>query len=351
MDLDLWSGDFASGSLSGSGDNASLAYNDTDTCAERSIDNTMLAFPYPIPLAISVRVIFLIYCTVLMVLSTLLNLLVIVLVGHHKRLQTTSFLLGLQVTVLDLACSILLAFRIITAIASGWVFGNHVCVITGYLHYLMEFTRVELMMVLVADRFFTVFTPFFYERHQVKVAQGMSVVSYVFPLLLSTVPLFLDCFSFQASDGRCSFNSGCSTHCAIVKKVVGFVLITPSCILQLALYSALFWKAKKLRSQVAVVPDNNNKTDTLRREWRATATFFLMFLVLFLLTVPPRGLIYIGHIIYPNISTKPMWYKLVELVVSNLAQLVLIMDPIVIMRNSDVKEVMAKVKWLPKLCC
>lgn len=333
---------------SGSGEKSFTEYgqdrydhNDNLTCAARSV-NAVPAFPYPSAIAIAVRAVIFIYYTIIFFLAIFLNSLIIILISKHKKLQTIPFFLALQIIIVDLCGAVFLfPLSVVSAGANKWLLGEQMCVVTGVLFYTTGFVRTELMLVLVIDRFLTIFAPFFYPKKQLKLVCGISALSILLPMLISTIPAFLDCYSFTASVGQCQLSSNCSTMCTTLRNLLAFVILVPSCVIPLFLYAALYFKAKKLRNQVVVIP--NGDLDAPRREWRAITTFFLMFLTLFIVTVPPGSITLIGNLVY-SASSKPLWFSLVETVLYNMILLIFILDPIVIMRNGDVKEVWSGIR-------
>ena len=57
-------------------------------------------------------------------------------------------------------------------------------------------------------------------------------------------------------------------------------------ILPIFLYAALYCKARKLRNRVLVALADR-KQEAHKREWKATITFFLLFVTAFALTILP----------------------------------------------------------------
>ena len=93
----------------------------------------------------------------------------IVLVAKYKKLQTLSFLVSLQVVVLDWLLSISILTGLSTNIANKWLFGEYGCAITGFIFSTGSFARTLLMCVFVIDRYLAIVWPYFYPKYKLKV--------------------------------------------------------------------------------------------------------------------------------------------------------------------------------------
>ncbi len=120
------------------------------------------------------------------------------------------------------------------------------------------------------------------------------------------------------------------------------LIILPSII---ASYCCLFWKAKKIAKKdvVSAFGDENS----FKKEWRTTITFCLMFVVLFILIAPFFIWLLVFRIIAVNIET-PEWLSVFDGVIFNFVTLLVVMDPIFLMRNRDVRDVLSGISWMPK---
>lgn len=346
---DFLFGDGSGGSGSGFGNFTST--NDTLTCVASSIMGQ--AYPYAFGLSVAARFGLILYHIFLYFVSIPLNALMVYLICKYKSLQTMSFVLILQVVIIDLVGAlVLIPLTVISVGANKWLLGENMCIITGVVNYAIGFTRTEIMLCFVIDRFLQVHFAFSYPKYRLKTVCSLSVISLVAPIVLAAVPGFFGCYSFAPSIGQCHLSFNCGLICSVYRGIVSFLVILPSCVVPLFLYAGLFHKAKKINSRTAPAsvaipsldPDNN------KREMRATLTFFLMFVALFAVTAPHAITYIIGTTIYYS-STPPLAFQIVEAIFANVVSLILILDPIVLMRNTDVKDEIVKIKWLPVLWC
>ena len=106
----------------------------------------------------------------------------------------------------------------------------------------------------------------------------------------------------------------------------------------LFLYLLLYLKARKLKN-ASVAPESTvtavNDEQTFEVNKRANFTFFIMFLSLFFVIVPP---IFI-NVIIGQVFTPSLWSEILRTISINALPLLVILDPIVISRDRDVREV------------
>ena len=287
-------------------------------------------------------------------LGVLINLFVIVLTLRFKQLRNVTFLLGFQVCIGDmLNGAITLPTTATNAIADRFVFIG-LCSVLGFATFFLGHARTYLMFVLVLDRFCTVFVPFWYQRHRVRVVLPLSLGAWMLAFVVALVPVkgLLGCYSVERNSWACYPNQGCYhqggclTYTWIVLTVTNI-----SSVVSLVMYIFLFCKAKKLRNRVAIAhhPDVSAEEERavtaqrLKRERRANVTFFLLYLSLIGVTLPTAILLLVGWaIVSIGGVALPSAYSILEILASSSFPVLIFVDPIVIMRNDDFREVIKK---------
>ena len=317
------------------GDNINL------TCAASNIQGP-IEMPYSSALTITLRVIQSIFYCVIFFGGLFLNTLLIVLVAKYKKLQTLSFLVSLQVVVLDWLLSISILTGLSTNIANKWLFGKYVCAITGLIFNTGALARTFLMCVFVIDRYLAIVWPYFYPKYKLKVTVSLSIASWVLAVLVGVgmLPGLFDCYTFRSTLMVCTTSSQCSYSCFIYIRIYSGITI-PATILPIILYGFLYYKARKIQKELASNGAANNAN--YRKEWKATITFSLLFLTVVAVVLPNilTNLIIIA--IFPDGDYSPVSYAIL-VVASSSILLLTITDPIVIMRDKDMKEVLSKIK-------
>ncbi|XP_072252971.1 uncharacterized protein [Leuresthes tenuis] len=103
-------------------------------------------------------------------LTTTLNLLVIISISHFKQLHTPTNLLLLSLAVSDFFVGLLMSFLII--LTDGcWFLGDPICTLYGSVSYIVTFAAVGTMVLISADRYVAICNPLNY--HQKITARAM----------------------------------------------------------------------------------------------------------------------------------------------------------------------------------
>lgn len=323
--------------------------NDTLSCVAESL--AVPVYPYNHALSIATRVVQITFYVLLFIASTPLNSLMIYLIARFKSLQTMSFALVLQVVILNLiATLVFIPLTIITVAANEWLLGEIACVVSGTAYYTVGFIRTELMLCLVIDRFLLVFCPFCYPKYRRKTLIFFSIISHAVPIILAIIAGCLGCVSFSPGIGQCHFSSNCGEGCTQYRGSIALSTTLPSCIVSVFLYGGLFYKARNGKSTPTCMDIAGADLDGHKREMRANITFFLMFLALSAVTAPHAISYLISSTVY-YLTTPPLAFQIVEGISGNIISLILVLDPIVLMRNAEVKDEIAKIKWLPNWWC
>ena len=313
--------------------------------------------PLPIPTNVEnpLRVLQALYYIINLVLGVLLNLLVIVLTLRFKRLQNITFLLGFQVCISDMINgTVTLPASAANAIAGRFVFTG-LCSLFGLIQFFLGLARTYLMFVLVFDRFCTVLVPFWFQRHRVRMVISLSLGAWILAFVVALIPVkgLLDCYTVRRSGWACFPSQGCNHQgeCLTYTWII-LILTNTSSVVSLIMYLVLFCKARKLRNlKVTIVQQLDVSAEEeraatarkLKRERRANVTFFLLYLSLIGVSLPPVVFLIIGRaIIFFSSKAVPTTYSVVEILAGSSFSLLMIIDPIVIMRNEDFKEVIKK---------
>ena len=335
------SGGSASGSASGSGSPEAL------TCAARSIQGPIQLPVHPIATLI-VRSFLILFFMTVSFLGTVLNIFVVYLVWRFKSLRTKEFSFAIQITVINIFSSaFLVSLMLTTVVANQWLFGEYMCVIAGVLVYGLGTLRGLLMLAFATDRFFNVFMPFKYPKYRAKVLVAQLVVIYLVSLIALVLPGLYDCESLSVTSYICRINPNCHPPCSIMRQLFGLALFAPSSILPVVLYIALLCKAKRAnQSNVPEASQIQNADQAQKSGRRAAITFFLMFVTFFLVSFPP-GVLSVLVVGNAGMPQNTLWLYIVDSVALNTFILSFVADPIFILRNRDVRDVLPQVTWLP----
>ena len=310
------------------------------SCLEESVQASEMQLPYSSTLMKATRGVLALFYIILIFVGTYLNSSVIVLVAKHKKLQTLSFAIALQVVVLDLLLSLTLAVNLVSAIVGEWVFGEHLCAFIGIATSIIPLMRSFLMFVFVIDRFLSVFLPFSYPKHKVKVASSLCVLCWALSIVANAImlPGLLGCYHFSNQSWNCGYSAGCSDNCSTF--IISYIslLVIPTTVLPIILYTALICKAKAMGETAATASDSSSQ----KREWKATITFSLLFLSVLVVVLPSTLLTLLIVKFAKDVISAPLY--VISSLNATVYKFLVITDPIVIMRNQDVREILAKKK-------
>lgn len=308
------------------------------SCAARSIRGPAM-LPFSAALTTTVRSFQTILFILVSVFGILLNSLVIVLVVKYKKLHVRSFAIAFQVVTVNLIfSSTVLLVRPINSIANQWLFGENSCIIAAYIHLTYLLLRTLLMFTFVIDRFLAVFWPFSYPRHSYKIMVILSVSAWVFATVARIVPAILDCYCYVSTSYQCVHSARCGQACVIAANANLAFAFGPATVIPIALYTSLYCKALQFRRKHLRMTEGDGSTNN-KMDWKATITFFMLFVALFSFTTPVIFL----NILFSSISREILrspYVFVMRSILSTLTSLLVVVDPIVIMRNKDVKDIL-----------
>ena len=340
--------------MSVNGTNISMTNTATElTCQQQQVE---FGSPLPIPLdniANVLRYMQITYYIICFPFGFFLNLLIVMLILRYKRLQNVTFILAFQVSASDLLNAVIVfPTSAANAIADRYVFTG-LCPVIGFVLFYLRIARIYLMAVLAIDRCCTVFLPFWYhrKRHRVKVITSLSLLAWILAAIVALIPVqgLLDCYSFQRNTWACVPTNGCihQQECSLYNSIS--VALSNTCnVVSLLLYFSLFCKARSVRRKIVKQQQTNSNCEgeqgsalhKQRRERRANITFFLLFLALAGVSFLPFVFFVVGRPIITSLNIIPHpAYTITGVFGRALYPLLTIIDPIVIMRNVDFREV------------
>ena len=312
----------------------------TSSCAASTLEALNNTKVLPTALNTALRVFQIIYVVILLVLGTLLNSLLVLLICKFRELRTPSFGIAFQICLNDVCLSIAFGISyLVTQIAGHWILGINFCIFIGFVLFSFFFLRTFLVFVFAVDKFCLVFTPFFYPKHSHKIVVIMCALSWCVSFVYSIIfiPGLLDCYDFVEPAMTCIFSSKCNKNCEVVNYILLPVTILPGTIIALLLFLGLYIKGRKLRfKHQNVFPQNGSRMT--REDWRALKTFALLFLAILVIIFPP----FIVFIVFQSLDINVAGYLAIIISV-NISFLHVITDPLIMMRNGDVKECFKKV--------
>ena len=306
------------------------------------------------------RYIQVVYYLICFLIAVLLNTFVITIVVRFQRLHSLIFYFSLQIIIVDLINAIIIfPHSAANAIADRFIFTG-LCTTLGFFISFFRFARNTLMFVLVVDRFCAIFLPFWYNQHRSRAITLLSIIAWTLTMIFILINASLGCYQFQRFTWTCSLGIGCKnmTMCSAYATLF-IAVVNITAFVSFLLYLALLCKAKKLRNRIVPPQSTSDSTEAKeiekrkrQSERRGNTTFFILFTAIIGITFPAYLLAIFGDTaLYILKATPPAAYTVVLVLLRGTPNLITILDPIVIMRNQDVREVLqtifAKVRRQP----
>ena len=309
----------------------------TSTCAASSFQAANGSV-LPPAVDIAARVAQVIYNSILVTVASILNALVIFLVLKFKKLRNVSFAIAIQIAIIDCLLVIYIIFGTVNHIPGYYILGVNFCIITSILYVVIGYVRNCLIFVFSFDRFASVFAPFNYPRYSHKIITILCVVLWSLGIATAIIPIppLLDCYTVREPTLSCGYSTSCKS-CLPFFLVVMATHFVPMMFIPVGFFIALYIKGRKIRRQEANMLGLNSRNMS-EQEWRATKTFVLLLVGIFVVTFPPiiitTLLLRFGSVAQ-TLATKLAF---------NILYLIVITDPIIILKNADVKEALEKLK-------
>ncbi|XP_028992083.1 trace amine-associated receptor 13c-like [Betta splendens] len=222
-------------------------------------------------------------------LTTFLNLLVIVSISHFKQLHTSTNLLLLSLAVSDFFVGLLLSFQLVL-IGGCWFLGDLMCSLYQYLDYVISSVSVGNMVLISIDRYLAVCHPLLYATKVTPHRVHMCVcLCWICSVIFQTLVL-MDVLSqpgrFNSCAGECVF---VINHIAGVADVIfSFVApITVIIVLYIKVFVVAVTQARALRSHMAAVSVQHSvRVTALRSELKAARTLGVVIAVFLMCLCP-----------------------------------------------------------------
>ena len=270
---------------------------------------------------------------VIIVGSMTVNLLIVYLVVRFKRLRQRAFLLALLLITFNLFHTVVvLPVVFVSAVLRRWVFGDVACLILGGLNGSYYYANFMNILVLTLDRFFTVFMPFFYDRHGNKIAIGMSFLPWITAALRFTVNASLDCFIYVPTHKICITSASSSTPCTISTSIFAWSFVFAGVVVPIVLYVIMYLKGRHLDKKLATSKEMKTKGLFNKRIFRT----FLMLLIALVGMSMISIVLLTWFLVSPTRSLA--FYIIQVLVARTTSNGATIAYPIIILSNLEVRE-------------
>lgn len=312
-------------SFSGSG----IEGNSSLTCAATTLQSLNTTTTLPTALSITMRVVQVLYACLILFAGVFLNCFILFLIAKFEKLRTVSFAVAFQISLCNLLQSFVIGITfIVTHSAGRWLFGPEVCILLGFCISFFSGIRNLLILVFAVDMFLYVFTPFFYRKFDSRIAATLCVLSWCLCLAVygTALPGLKDCYSYASTGMICISSPRCPGCQTLITAIAVGTIGLPSFLL-IGIFIALYIKGQRLRLQSRT---GQPKDSTL--EWKSLITFILLFLSVILNSLLSYSMLFIGLLLGDIPRT------IMILISSSMASSLVLTDPIIILRNRNVRD-------------
>ena len=304
--------------------------------------------------------------TLFLVLSLLLNSFVIFLVFSQSALRSREFLLTLQLNIIHLIFSLTVLPTMIGSAFAGYrVYTFTYCSTVGSIHDIYITVKFCLTLVMTLDRVFIIYMPYFYYKHGVKIGAVMSLAAWLVSIIRVVTLLAgpLDCYAYIPLFKVCTGVGSCSKACLIHTLFFSTILAVFGMILPFIMYIILFCKARAMnRHMKDLLHDPHemsgrrdsfgaeentiyshflkNKPVFLQKHIRVLTTFLILTVALIGCSIPPYILYVLSFVVSREVLLNPIFGGFVVLVGRTLIYSLSVLDPLIIMRNKEVTNVL-----------
>ena len=266
---------------------------------------------------------------VVMITSISINTIFIYLVLRYKELRQRAFFLAVELVTINLIYTITVQPMIIVgAIAREWVLGYAMCHVIAGISGAFFVAHFLMLLVLALDRAFTVFMPFYYERHGSKIAFGMSVALWAISLSRPISEAALGCVTFVPTYKICASTGSCNSICSVYVPVFAWIVTVPGIVAPLVLYVVMYMKGRQLNRQVV----ENSESPFNKRIFK---TFFIL-LVAIIGVALTAFILFTWLLVSTTITIE--FYIIQVLIGRTLSNSITIADPVILLRNQDVRN-------------
>ncbi len=305
----------------------------TLSCAASSLQANHSS-PFPPDVEIVLRPIQVLVSIFRDIFGLLLNSLVIILVAKFKKIQNISFGIAVQIALVNILLTLQYSCNTIHVAAGRFIFGSNLCIASAFVLLTLFYLRNLLILIFALDRFASVFIPFHYPKYRHRIVTAINVTFFCLSLGNSIIitPPFLDCYELIRNTEFCSYSRSCNHKCQIFDIFIILTHHIPTLLFPPVIFVALYIKGRIIKKKLNNMLGQNQVMS--EEDWRALKTFSLLVSMAILFTVAIVG--------YQVLSSVFPELGVVYTLFASLFSFLLVVDPLIILRNADVREVLGQ---------
>nr|XP_033486431.1 trace amine-associated receptor 13c-like [Epinephelus lanceolatus] len=227
------------------------------------------------------------FLSLISVLTTALNLLVIISISHFRQLHTTTNLLLLCLAVSDFLVGLVVMPADIILADNCWFLGDLVCAVYYLLPFIIVSASAESMVLISVDRYVAICYPLHYpNKVTLKRVRVCVCLCWIYSLIISIVILYDHLKKpgrYNSCHGECVFDIAGDVDLVLNFIIPIFIII----ILYMRVFMVAVSQARAMRSNIAAVTLQRSLTVTAKRsELKAARTLGIVVAVFLMCYCP-----------------------------------------------------------------
>ena len=281
--------------------------------------------------------------SVISIIGIVINIFVMAVILANKQLHTRSFILCLQVILVNICNIVIYLPVILTCFYQKWLFGSTGCIVIAVITHIILIWRWFVVLLLILDRLLIVLYPFHYIKYANKIMIILSILSLLLCLSITliSVKTKIVCSSYSELLPTCTLISQCrSVRCFLPNITLTLLVVLCGSIIPIIMYIVMYHKARQIQG-------GDNSIDTMIQErqcseHRARCTILILFVCLICLALPSyvTDILVTIFITAPGTLTTAAHIPIYMLYGTH--TLIPIADAVVILRNRDIRKAIQK---------
>ncbi len=305
----------------------------TLSCAASSLQANQSS-PFPPDIEVVLRSVQVLVSIFRDIFGILLNSLVIILVVKFKKLRNISFGIAVQIAIVNILLTLQYSSTTIHVAAGRYIFDSNLCIASAFVLLTLFYLRNYLILTFALDRFGSVFIPFHYPKCRHRIVTAICITFFCLSLGNSIIitPPFLDCYELIRNTEYCNFSRSCNHKCQIYDIFIILTHDIPTLLFPPVIFVALYIKGRIIKKKLNNMLGQNQVMS--EEDWRALKTFSLLVSMAILFTVAIVGYLVLTSL-FPELGV-------VYTLIGSLFSFLVVVDPIIILKNADVREVLGQ---------
>ncbi len=240
----------------------------------------------------------------------------------------------MQIALVNILLILQYSFDTIHVAAGHFIFGLNLCIASAFVLLTLFYLRNYLILTFALDRFASVCIPFHYPKYRHRIVTAICITFFCLSLGNSIIitPPFLDCYELIRNTENCNFSRSCNHKCQIYDVFIILTHDIPTLLFPPVIFVTFYIKRRIIKNKLNNMLGQNQVMS--EEDWRALKTFSLLVSMTILFTVAIVGYQVLSPL-FPDLGSATKLF-------ASFFSFFVVVDPIIILRNADVREVLGQ---------